>query len=915
MRATRSLFSLLAVTLCFTRLALAQIINVDNTTSTPIPGAGHDYIHLLSETVNPANGSVSLRIQIPMPKGRGISIPFSFGYDSNGVHHLEPTSNLSFGTAYWAPNSSYLGQGGWTYSVPMASASNWTVKGGNYPTYFDCGTFSNYMFTDPSGGQHALSLGTQFSGSAGTCPGSGFSNSQGGDAAVRATLPNTHPDNYNPDATPAFPVTVYTDNGTVYTFPFPPHFLSGQVYVGFPSSIEDRNGNLISITDNNNGSFVYRDSAGRSVISSNGFGPSGTTNTVSVSGGTYQVTWKTISANFSTPSTWVGPSPGPNGAADQCSPIPQANDTETVVSQIVLPNGKKFQFYYGTDNPDPNFQNPYGLLSEIDYPTGGWVKYTWKLSDTMNELANYPGEHTVACPDSISGCPAPVPDGCQYQYKTAVVASRSVGFGGSSAPALVQTFTYTTAWSSGGTTWTTKSTNLTTTDNVLAKSSLTAFTFQPITASTNNSVGFTSFSGQIPLESQIKYYDWGNTTTPIRTVNKTWQDVYHIASQQTVLDGGSSSKTTYTYVTSGSFLQPHEVDDYDFGASSPSRKAITNYQNFTGTPGKISAAPCQVIIQDGNSNTVAETDYLYDGGTTVCGSSGTPSVTLVSNLPAGTHDETLFSSTSATPRGNVTSVTRKCLQSCSNSVASFAYDETGQVLSMTDPCGNATCSDMPSGSNHTTTYSYADVYSSCGGAAPPSGATNAYLTKITEALGHTQNFCYGYDDGQLRGSTDPNRQTTTYKFNDSLRRLTETDYPDGGKTTISYNDSPYNPSTPSPSVTTTKVMTPSPNLITLTAFDGIGHTVRSALTSDPDCTSGNGDRTDTTYDGLGHVYSVSNPYCTTGDSTYGLTTYKYDALGRTTQVSEPDGSVVTTSYSGNCTTVTDDLRLGRPGWP
>jgi hypothetical protein len=39
--------------------AQAQITDVNDTTSTPIEGAGHDYIRALSETVNPANGSVS----------------------------------------------------------------------------------------------------------------------------------------------------------------------------------------------------------------------------------------------------------------------------------------------------------------------------------------------------------------------------------------------------------------------------------------------------------------------------------------------------------------------------------------------------------------------------------------------------------------------------------------------------------------------------------------------------------------------------------------------------------------------------------------------------------------------------------------------------------------------------------------
>lgn len=66
-------------------IAQAQITDVTDDQATPTPGVGHDYIHLLTETVNPANGSVSLRIQLPIPKSRGITVPFSIGYDSNGL--------------------------------------------------------------------------------------------------------------------------------------------------------------------------------------------------------------------------------------------------------------------------------------------------------------------------------------------------------------------------------------------------------------------------------------------------------------------------------------------------------------------------------------------------------------------------------------------------------------------------------------------------------------------------------------------------------------------------------------------------------------------------------------------------------------------------------------------------------------
>jgi hypothetical protein len=253
---------------------------------------------------------------------------------------------------------------------------------------------------------------------------------------------------------------------------------------------------------------------------------------------------------------------------------------------------------------------------------------------------------------------------------------------------------------------------------------------------------------------------------------------------------------------------------------------------------------------------------------------------------------------------------------------------------MTDPCGNGTCSDVTvaTGATHTTTYSYTDSYSS----GTPTGNTNTYLTKLTNGLSQSSSFTYSYSDGHLTSSTDANSQTTNYKYNtqpsgcsfaDGLDRLTEADYPDGGKTTYCYNDSTYNASTPSPSVTTTTAITSSLNEVSTAAFDGMGHEVETILSSDPDGTT----YTATTYDGLGNPYQVWNPYRTTGDSTYGFTTHLTDGIGRTCLVVPADfaGSAPTvcptsaptgdtfTSYShtqtpnGYQTTVTDETGAQR----
>ncbi|MFZ0732888.1 MAG: hypothetical protein WAM79_11235 [Candidatus Sulfotelmatobacter sp.] len=87
--------------------AVAQMPISTSTTSTPIPGVGHDYLGVLAETVNPANGSLSIRIGTPMPPARGMTVPFYFAYDSTGVSYV---GNNSGGTLAWLPPSSVVRQ-------------------------------------------------------------------------------------------------------------------------------------------------------------------------------------------------------------------------------------------------------------------------------------------------------------------------------------------------------------------------------------------------------------------------------------------------------------------------------------------------------------------------------------------------------------------------------------------------------------------------------------------------------------------------------------------------------------------------------------------------------------------------------------------------------------------------------------
>ena len=224
-----------------------QITDVTNQTSTPIPGAGHDYIKMLGETVNPANGSVSVSIQTPTPPGRKMSLPFSFTYDSNGAVHMASDGS---GGVYWAGNDAYLATAGWAYSVPMLSNLKFTETTPGYGTPATrCVYYTNYIFRDATGGRHSLYLAV-ISSPPPTCdfafPVVPIEHLSGGDDYYEAVLTGW----------PSFTLHIADTDGTAYTFPplLQAHMTfngssSGAFRSSLPSSIEDRNGNLMTVTD------------------------------------------------------------------------------------------------------------------------------------------------------------------------------------------------------------------------------------------------------------------------------------------------------------------------------------------------------------------------------------------------------------------------------------------------------------------------------------------------------------------------------------------------------------------------------------------------------------------------------------------------------------------------------------------
>ena len=828
----------LAIVLVFSIIvpaAVAQLPSNTNTTATPIPGAGHDYLGDLTETVNPANGSISVRLPVIMPQGRGITLPFSFAYDSNGVNYLarNPGGNLWWYTITGATYS----QGGWSNSIPIVTATQlaWSTTN-DTGQHINCKGYVNYVFQDAKGNRHKLDLAV-YSDPAGTGPCSyntddwpygfdGIVATQGGEGPILATTTDIQ------GQTTTGTVVVTDGDGTVLRF-------SGTASPLVVSSVTDRNGNIINYSGNS-----YVDTAGRTALQDSGFGVSPESVTVSGLGAPYGLTWTPLSLpSFSTPVTTL--------SGSCTAPTHSGPWSNKGVTQLTLPNTKSFTFAY---------DSTYGLVNKITYPTGGYIRYVWGI--------NSQAEGTYCTLNgAITGT---------ILYGVPVVTDRYVSFDGSTE-ILHQHFAYSTTWSGGS--WTGKQTTVTTTDAARGTSFATIYTYSSIPGdippdTASGAIGGGSVPPQIPVESSVAYYDTGGAL--LKTVYKSWANERLLSSQETKYPNGQATETTWSY---NSNEMVTEQDDYDFGTTAlPNppgpllKKTVTSYASFGSN--HIVDKPANVKTYDSTGSTlVAETDFGYD-----------------ETVP--TSVASVVQHSGGCQCGNATTVSVWVNSSGTKLKTTHTYDTTGQVLSTTDPALNAT------------TYSYADSFSSGG---PTGGVSNAYVTTVTHpqtsGIGHVEHFSYAYASGEVTSSTDQNNLVTSYKYNDSLARLTETDSPDGGMTTISYNDAAYNPSTPSPSITTTKKINYSTNVVTVSAMDGLGHVVRKEVTSDPQGVV----YTDTAYDGMARVMSSSNPYRSGTDATGspGTTSYNYDAIGRKIAETAPDGSVIATSYCAGSTLVTD----------
>ena len=169
-----------------------------------------------------------------------------------------------------------------------------------------------------------------------------------------------------------------------------------------------------------------------------------------------------------------------------------------------------------------------------------------------------------------------------------------------------------------------------------------------------------------------------------------------------------------------------------------------------------------------------------------------------------------------------------------------------------------------------------------------------YITK--GAAGGTQlttGKAYDFNTGFATSTTDPNGLATSTEPDAALRLATVTT-PTGAISSTTNNDGTL-------SVSGNKSYDDNGttrNITTTTDYDGWGRVIHQ--------TNRHGGQVNTTYDPMGHVESVTNPF--TAGGTPGLATvHTHDALGRITLVTLPDNQFVQTIYSGNSVTTIDQV--------
>jgi RHS repeat-associated protein len=664
---------------------------------------------------------------------------------------------------------------------------------------------------------------------------------------------------------------------------------------GVVSWLRDRNGNKITFTyDGNQRVTSIKDSLNRVV-------------NVSYGGSSDQITYKgfsgltrTITVNYASLS---GPSVLRTGffiqtykqlfqelnAASQYSSF-----NPTVVSSVTLPNNRQYQFQY----------NSYGELARVTLPTGGATEY-----DYAEGMAG----------DNASGVTAAGYEGASVVYRR--VVERRIYPDGGSGSNYASRMTYSRPEALGS-----QNLGYVVTDELNSGGSLLARSKHYFYGSAAGSfatspVGYSIWNDG--REYQTDVFDTNGTTVLRRTGNTFAQRApvsWWTGSAETAppndprvtetintIEPASAnlvSKQTFGYDDTVPYNNQNNVKEYDFGSGTPGalvREARTTFVTATSytdasTGAHLRSLATQVSVYNASGVERARSTFEFDNYTPDGGNhAGLTNRSGISGLDAAF-------TTSYTTRGNATATTNYLLNTSGaviGSISAYAqYDIAGNVVKTIDGRGYATllyfddCFGAPDGN--------AILNSAPLELSSVSQTSYAFATTVTNAAGHTVKGQFDYYLGRPVDGQDANGIVASGYYADALDRPTQVRRAVGtgteNQTTFSYDDT-------NRIVTTTSDLNSNNDnlLIGKVLYDNLGRTIESKQYEG----GTNYIAAQTQYDALGRAFRISNPFRPWQSETAAWTTSAFDALSRVTSVTTPDSAAVTSSYSGNTVTVTD----------
>ena len=378
---------------------------------------------------------------------------------------------------------------------------------------------------------------------------------------------------------------------------------------------------------------------------------------------------------------------------------------------------------------------------------------------------------------------------------------------------------------------------------------------------------------------EFRGFEYVKSTDPAGTTSETWfkqDDIFKGLPYKTEIKDSSGnlySKSEKTYGSTSPFTGvdfPYlsQSDDYVFdGDNNENTARITTTTFDYDAYGNITEKHLDKDSITGDER-VEYTDYNYDTANWIV---SLPNHTYVNNDIGTTVSEAWFTYDT----GNLLTHTR-WNDNGTNPVITYTYNSYGNQTSITDPMSNLT----------SITYD----------------STYTYPYQATNPLSHTATTVYDPKYGKVISETEPNGNTTTYAYDIFGRRTKVIGPLDSTSTygTVSYEYQDCGTANLRIVTNSTEESGTANYLKSEVCLDGLERTIKT-WKEGPD---GSTIVQDIEYDSTGRVYRKSLPYFD-GTGSPKWITYTYDPVGRVTQITNPDSTVVTTSYDKSTTTFID----------